>query len=141
MDLERVPAPPANPLRICSAFYLKPCPPTSVQRSVAWSVNSVTPTQNSHPVRCHCRWSLCGSACCFPFFCSNHAGESFFQNLSRKNELGRSDVLDSGEDSGQRPFQTQEQTRERFLLVKWVGLPTEDATWVDAEARYPDFNA
>lgn len=26
-------------------------------------------------------------------------------------------------------------------LVKWVGLPTEDATWVDAEARYPDFNA
>lgn len=55
VDLERVPAPPANPLRICSAFYLKPCPPTSVQRSVAWSVNSVTPTQNSHPVRCHCR--------------------------------------------------------------------------------------
>ena len=72
---------------------------------------------------------------------STPAGESFFQNLYRKNELGRSDVLDSGEDSGQRPFQTQEQTRERFLLVKWVGLPTEDATWVDAEARYPDFNA
>jgi uncharacterized protein DUF825 len=27
------------------------------------------------------------------------------------------------------------------ILQKKLGLPTEDATWVDAEARYPDFNA